>query len=79
MIAKFKKKLLATQQSFHVKRGDHVFILAGKDKGKDGVVRMVDRQRNRVLVDSVNIINGKERPIHISNVKLFRAESEVAG
>jgi ribosomal protein L24 len=66
----YKKKLIKKQSSFHAKRGDNVFILAGKDKGKQGIVRLVDRDVTKALVDGVNIVNGKERLIHISNLKV---------
>lgn len=66
----YKKKLLNPQSSFHVKRGDNVYILTGKDKGKQGIVRLVDRNKSKVLVEGVNIVNNQERLIHISNVKI---------
>ncbi|XVJ51127.1 MAG: 50S ribosomal protein L24 [Vampirovibrio sp.] len=66
----YKKKLVKTQFSFHLKRGDNVFVLTGKDKGKQGVVRLVDREVNKVVVEGINIVNGKERLIHISNLKI---------
>jgi ribosomal protein L24 len=65
----YKKKLITKQNSFHVKRGDQVTVLAGKDKGKTGVVALVNRDVNKAVVDGVNIINGKERLIHVSNLK----------
>jgi large subunit ribosomal protein L24 len=74
MRTKYKKKLVKPQLSFHVRRGDTVFILTGKDKGKSGLVQLVNRQTNRVLVEAVNVVNGKERSLHISNVALFKAE-----
>jgi ribosomal protein L24 len=66
----YKKKLVKKQSPFHVKRGDNVFILAGKDKGKQGIVRLVDRDVTKAVVDGINIVNGKERLIHISNLKV---------
>jgi ribosomal protein L24 len=66
----YKKKLLNPQSSFHVKRGDQVYILSGKDKGKLGIIRLMDRDRSRAIVDGINVVNGKERLIHISNLKL---------
>lgn len=66
-----------------IKRDDKVVVIAGKDKGKEGKVLLVDRKNNRVVVEGVNQIkkhqkpnavnhNGgiitKEAPIHASNV-----------
>lgn len=69
-----------------IKRGDHVLVLAGKDKGKRGEVRHVLNKHDRVVVVGVNIIKKHQRarqqgqasqivereaPIHISNVMLI--------
>lgn len=66
----YKKKLIKVQDSFHVKRGDLVYILSGKDKGKQGTIRLMNRDRARAVVEGINVVNGKERLIHISNLKL---------
>lgn len=69
-----------------IKKGDHVVVLAGKDKGKRGAVRALFNKKDRVLVEGVNIIKRHQRarsqnqssqivereaPIHISNVMLI--------
>lgn len=66
-----------------IKKGDTVVVIAGKDKDKEGKVMMVDRKKNKVLVEGVNMVkkhskpsaqnqNGgiieKESPLDISNV-----------
>jgi LSU ribosomal protein L24P len=70
------------QQKFHVKKGDMVAVIAGKDKGKTGEITKVDRSALRVVVKGVNLITRHQRPsagaqggivreegsIHISNV-----------
>jgi len=69
---------------FKIKKGDHVVVISGKDKGKDGKVISVMPQTAKVVVDGVAMIkrhikkvrgqSGRiaERPraIHISNVML---------
>ena len=72
-----------------IKKGDHVVVTAGKDKGKKGdVVRVAG---DKVVVSNVNIIKRhtkpnpqlgqpggvieREAPIHISNVMLFNPAS----
>jgi large subunit ribosomal protein L24 len=70
--------------SLKIKKGDHVIVLAGRDKGKHGeVVKMMPKE-NRVLVRGVNMVRrhqrqtasleggiiSKEAPIHISNLSL---------
>ena len=76
---------------FHVKKGDHIVVLAGKEKGKQGKIIAVLTKKSRVIVEGVQMIkkhtrksqsspNGaiieREGTIHISNVK--KAEPETA-
>ena len=75
----------------HVKKGDEVVVLAGKEKGKRGKIIAVQTKKSRVIVEGVQMIkkhtrksqqhpNGaiieREGTIHISNVK--KAEVETA-
>lgn len=39
-----------------IKKGDHVIVIAGKDKGREGTVIQVDTSRQRVLVQGVSMI-----------------------
>lgn len=67
----------------HVKKGDKVQVISGKDKGKQGVILAAYPKKNRVLVEGVNIVKkhskpsqanpqggiiSQEAPIHVSNV-----------
>lgn len=67
----------------HVKKGDKVQVISGKDKGKQGVILAAFPKENRVIVEGVNIVKKhskpsqlnpqggiitKEAPIHVSNV-----------
>lgn len=45
-----------------LKKDDKVKIIAGKDKGKIGKVLRVDRKKERVLVENVNITKRHQRP-----------------
>ena len=69
-----------------LKKGDRVRVLSGKDVGKEGEITRVILERNRVIVDGVNVakrhqratratmqggIIDKEMPIHVSNVALW--------
>lgn len=68
-----------------IKRGDTVRVISGKHKGEEGKVLAVLREKNRVLVENVNVIRKAQRPtqenprggfreqeasIHISNVQV---------
>ena len=46
----------------HIKKDDKVKVIAGKDKGKIGKVLRVDRKKNRILVENINIIKKHTRP-----------------
>ena len=69
-----------------INKEDTVYVITGKEKGKKGRVLLVDKGKNRVLVEKVNIIKKhmkpnkkysqggiieKEAPVHISNVMLY--------
>lgn len=50
----------------HVKKGDKVKILAGKEKGKTGVVALVvanaDKNKTRVVVEGLNMMKHFTKP-----------------
>ena len=70
--------------SLRIKKGDHVIVLTGRDKGKHGEVLEVMPRENRALVRGVNIVRrhtkqsarsdggilSKEAPINISNLAI---------
>ena len=45
-----------------LKKDDKVKVLVGKDKGKIGKILKVDRQKDRVLVENINLIKRHSRP-----------------
>ncbi|PLX73111.1 MAG: 50S ribosomal protein L24 [Desulfuromonas sp.] len=51
----------------HVKKDDTVMILAGKDKGKTGKVLRVLPEKQRVLVENLNMIKRHTRPTQTNN------------
>lgn len=69
-----------------IRKGDRVVVLAGKDKGKEGVVTRAIPKADKVVVEGVNVaqrhtkptkameqggILAIDMPIHISNVALL--------
>lgn len=75
---------------FHIKRDDQVIVLAGSDKSRSGKVLKVLVDKERVLVDGINLVSKstkptaanpqggivkQEAPIHISNVSLIDPKS----
>jgi large subunit ribosomal protein L24 len=49
-------------QSVHVRRGDTVGVIAGREKGKRGKVLRVLTDKGRVVVEHVNMIKKHQRP-----------------
>jgi large subunit ribosomal protein L24 len=75
-------------KKFNIKKGDTVYVNAGNDKGKTGKVLEVLRDKDRVLVEGINLVSKHTKPnpknpqggivkqeaaIHISNVNLMDA------
>ena len=75
---------------FNIKKNDTVIVLAGEDKGKTGKVLKVLAEKQRAIVEGVNIISKstkpsaknpqggfvkQEAPIHISNLSLIDPKS----
>jgi len=48
--------------TLHVKRGDQVIVLSGKEKGKRGAILSVDPQKGMVVVEGVNMIKRHSKP-----------------
>ena len=69
-------------KKLHVKKGDTVMVIAGKDKSKTGKLLSVVAKKDGVLVEGVNMVKRhtrargnqpggileKEAPVHVSNV-----------
>ncbi len=48
--------------SIKLKKGDSVKVIAGADKNKSGKILDIDRKKNRVLVEGVNVITKHVKP-----------------
>lgn len=74
----------------HIKKGDTVYVNSGEDKGKTGKVVKVLVEKQRAVVEGVNVVskhqkpNAKhpqggiikmEAPIHISNLNVVDPKS----
>ena len=75
----------------HVRKGDTVVVVAGKERGKRGKVLRVITAKGRVLVEKLNMIKKQQRPtqklrqggiiereglIHLSNVMLVDPQTD---
>lgn len=74
-----------------LKVGDRVKVIAGKEKGKEGMIIRTLRKENRVIIEGLNLVKKhvkpsgedqvggiveREAPIHVSNVKLVESKSK---
>ncbi len=80
-----KNKVKRFAPKLHVRKGDQVMVLAGDDKGKTGQVIQVIPDKNRAVVEGVNIvkkhvkatqneeggIQEMEATIHLSNLAVL--------
>jgi large subunit ribosomal protein L24 len=70
----------------HIKKGDNVMVISGNHKGQSGRILMVDKEKERAIVEGVNMISKHTRPsadnpkggivkqeasVHISNLKVI--------
>jgi large subunit ribosomal protein L24 len=70
----------------HIKNGDTVYVVSGKEKGKTGKVIKILRGENKAIVERLNMIKRHARPsqknpgggiiekeagIHVSNLMLY--------
>ena len=89
------KKRSALPRHFHVKKGDLVMIIAGRDKGQTGVIKRVLRHKGAVLVEGLNLVKkavrpnpmsgnlggiiAMEAPLNVSKVMLYDTRHNQAG
>ena len=50
------------QNAFHVKKGDEVVVIAGTQRGQRGKILEVQRNKNRVLIEGINLVKKTSRP-----------------
>ena len=77
----------------HIRKGDTVIVLAGRDKKKTGKVQKVLVEEQRAIVEGINMVSKstkpsaknpqggivkQEAPIHISNLSLIDPKSGTA-
>ena len=55
-----------------IRRDDEVVVISGKDRGKTGRVLRVDREKQRLYVEGLNIIKRHQRPMQVQGAQ--RAE-----
>ena len=74
-----------SKPKLHIRKGDTVLVIAGDDKGKKGKVLEVFIEKNRAVVEGINIVTKHTKPsagkpegglkkteaaLHVSNLQL---------
>ncbi len=74
----------------HIKKGDLVAVMAGDSRGQQGKILSVDVQKQRAIVEGVNLVKKSQKPsaenpqggiveqeaaLHISNLQLIDPKS----
>ena len=75
-----------------IRKGDEVVVKTGKDSGKRGTVLRVLPERDKVVVENINVVKKhskpnpqagvpggiveKEMPVHVSNVMLYNPQTK---
>ena len=77
-------------KKLHIKKGDTVYVNSGEDKGKTGKVLKVLVEKDRAIVEGVNMVSKSTKPsaknphggivkqeasIHVSNLSLIDPKS----
>jgi large subunit ribosomal protein L24 len=77
-------------KKLHIRKGDTVLMITGNSRGKKGRILEVFRNKNKALVEGINMVtkhlkpsathpNGgiekREAPVHISNLKLVESST----
>jgi len=57
-----RTKKQVEEHKLHVRTGDKVVVVSGKDKGKTGNVKEVVTSENKVIVEGVNMVTRAQKP-----------------
>lgn len=50
------KRVMQRIESWNILQGDEVMVIAGKEKGRTGVVKEVIRKMNQVRIEGLNLV-----------------------
>jgi large subunit ribosomal protein L24 len=74
------------QKKLHIRKGDTVMVITGDSKGQQGKVLDMNTEKNRAIVEGINLVSRhtkpnakspqggivkKEAPVHISNLMVI--------
>ncbi|HAG53481.1 MAG TPA: 50S ribosomal protein L24 [Alphaproteobacteria bacterium] len=61
----------------NIKTGDNVVVIAGKDKGKTGVIKSVDTKNERVIVEGVNMVKKHQKATPLAEAAMVEKEASL--
>lgn len=84
-MARKKTNTKTKKRKFHIKKGDRVVVLSGRDKGETGEVLEMLPNVEKAIVDQINMVKKHQKPqnddpggiieipapIHVSNLMLL--------
>lgn len=57
------------KKGLHVKNGDKVIVIAGKDKGKIGNIKKADPSKSKVTVEGANMVTKAQKPQPMAGIQ----------
>lgn len=73
-----RKKKQIEEHNIHVRTGDKVVVVSGKDKGKTGNVKKVITSENKVVVEGINVITKAQKPNPMAGIQGGLVKKEAA-
>lgn len=61
-----KPKIKFVPNKMHVKSGDTVYVISGKDKGKTGKIVKVFPKKGKIVVEGVNVVTKHLKPTQMN-------------
>jgi len=65
------------EKVYHVKKNDLVMVTTGKDKGKTGKVLRINKKKDRLIVEKVNMVKKHVKPSQKAKGGIMEMESSI--
>jgi large subunit ribosomal protein L24 len=66
-------------KNLKIRKGDRVVVLSGKDRGREGVVERVDREKRRVVIEGLNLVKRHTKPRPPANPQQAARQQQPTG
>jgi large subunit ribosomal protein L24 len=71
-----RSAVVVKRRTLKIRSGDHVKVMAGKDRGKSGRVLRVEPTKERVFVEGLNLVKRHTRPQQVAGAQ---SEAQIGG